>query len=251
MHYDEAGSGPPVVLLHGFPLDRRMWTAQREGLSDRFRVITPDLRGFGESRDETAFTVESLADDLNVFLRTINALPCVLGGLSMGGYVCFAYYRKHAGTVMGLMLINTRPEADPPAVKEHREKTAQQALSQGAEPVVQAMLPRLLSPKSRRPDLITRTLGILRDCPARTIANASLAMRDRPDSTQLLKSISVPTLIIAGADDPIIAAEIPRQMQANISGARLTMIPGAAHLTPMEQAPQVNRAMREFVTGIV
>src|ERR1043165_1650122 len=122
IHYDEAGQGTPLVLLHGFPLDNRVWTQQRTALADRFRVITPDLRGFGKSPSIAPFTMESLADDVHALLQAIGALPCIIGGLSMGGYVCLEFVRKHPASVKGLMLIDTRAEGDSPEGKQGREK---------------------------------------------------------------------------------------------------------------------------------
>src|SRR5437762_11169078 len=95
LSFDESGKGTPLVLLHGFPLDRRVWNKRRAAFSDRCRVITPDLRGFGRSKSTDAFTIESLADDVHLFLREIGALPCALGGLSMGGYTALAYAKKY------------------------------------------------------------------------------------------------------------------------------------------------------------
>src|SRR5688500_6226536 len=96
MHYEESGAGNPLVLLHGFPLDSRIFDAQREALSDAYRVIAPDLRGFGKSAAATgAFSLEDLADDLHALLKEIDALPGALAGLSMGGYVALAYAKKY------------------------------------------------------------------------------------------------------------------------------------------------------------
>src|SRR4051794_16033318 len=116
--YTDRGRGEPLVLLHGFPLDRRMWDAQTEKLSDHYRVIAPDLRGFGQSRRSDPFTIESLADDTHLFLEQLAAAPCVLAGLSMGGYVALAYAKKYAADLRGLVLVDTKAEADSPQAKE-------------------------------------------------------------------------------------------------------------------------------------
>src|SRR5688572_5793193 len=106
--YEEKGQDTPLVLLHGFPLDSRIWKEQVASLSDRFRVITPDLRGFGRSKSNEPFTMESLADDVHALLADIGALPAILGGLSMGGYVALAYAKKYPTDLLGLMLIDTK-----------------------------------------------------------------------------------------------------------------------------------------------
>src|SRR5690348_16224827 len=106
LSYREHGSGLPVVLLHGFPLDGRIWKSQIGNLSKQYRVIAPDLRGFGQSKSNTPFTMKSLAQDICYLLRAIDATPCVLGGLSMGGYVALAFAKEYQSDLRGLMLID-------------------------------------------------------------------------------------------------------------------------------------------------
>ncbi len=110
--FAEAGRGAPLVLIHGFPVDARMWAGQLSGLSDRYRVITPDLRGFGGSTSSDPFTMESQADGIHDLLAKLGALPCILGGLSMGGYIALAFARKNATDLRGLILFDTKAAAD-------------------------------------------------------------------------------------------------------------------------------------------
>src|SRR3954471_8710967 len=163
LHYEEwgeSGKGTPLVLLHGFPLDGRVWGAQRKSLSDRCRVIAPDLRGFGKSAPATSpFTMESLADDVHALLAEIGALPCVLGGLSMGGYVALAYVKKYPGDLKGLALIDTRAEGDTPEGKEGRGKMIDTARGPaGAKAVADQMMPKMVAAEAQdhRPDLVRR-----------------------------------------------------------------------------------------------
>src|SRR5688572_24441063 len=154
--YTDKGRGEPLVLLHGFPLDRRMWDAQVERLSQKYRVIAPDLRGFGQSRRDDPFTIESLADDIHLFLQQLVALPCVLAGLSMGGYVALAYARKYASDLRGLILIDTKAEADTSEGKQGREKMIQLVQKSGATAVADQMTPKMLAPgtESSRPEVV-------------------------------------------------------------------------------------------------
>ena len=122
LDYEEQGTGMPLVLLHGFPLDSRIWREQLAALSDRFHVIAPDLRGFGQSKSSDTFTMESLADDVHALLADLQALPCILGGLSMGGYVALAYAKKYPTDLRGLVLIDTKAEGDTAEGKAGREK---------------------------------------------------------------------------------------------------------------------------------
>src|SRR3954468_9117156 len=143
LSYSERGAGPALVLLHGFPLDSRVWEAQAADLSNRFRVITPDLRGFGQSKSDTPFTMESMADDVHALLKEIGALPAVLGGLSMGGYVALAFAKKYPSDLRGLLMIDTRAEADTSEAKEKRNKMIQLVRDKGSKAVSDEMLPKM------------------------------------------------------------------------------------------------------------
>ena len=252
-HYTEKGSGrPPLVLVHGFPLDSRMWESQVNSLSDRWRVIAPDLRGFGQSKAESAFTLESLADDIHVFLEQLVAKPCVLAGLSMGGYVALAYAKKYAKDLRGLILVDTKAEADTPQAKEARAKMIELARTQGAAAVAEQMLPKMLAPGTQqsRPEVVRSLRRLMEECNPQTIEYALLAMRDRPDRSGELASIEVPTLVIVGDADAITPPEGAEKMAKSIPGAKLEIIRGAGHMAPMEQPEQVNRAMERFITGL-
>lgn len=247
--YQEQGKGPAVVLLHGFPLDSRIFSEQVQALSDRHRVITIDLRGFGQSKDTKTFTLESLADDVHELLHQIGALPCVLGGLSMGGYVSLAYVKKYPTDLKGLMLIDTRAEGDTPEGRAARDKMIELARTKGAKAVADQMLPKMLAPEeaSRRPGVARQLQTIMEACPALTIEHALAAMRDRDDHTESLPSIAVPTLIIVGDQDAITPPAVAEKMHATIPRSKLELIRGAGHLSTMEQPNQVTRAMREFL----
>src|SRR5439155_15735423 len=146
LYYEESGKGTPLVLLHGFPLDCRVWAKQRPALADRFRVITPDLRGFGQSKSSDSFSIESLADDVHELLKTIGALPCILGGLSMGGYVTLAFAKRYPTDLRGLVLIDTKAEGDTADGKAAREKMIQLAREKGSKAVAEQMMPKMLAP---------------------------------------------------------------------------------------------------------
>lgn len=252
MHYEEAGGGLPVVLLHGFPLDSRIWTSQRDALKDRFRVIVPDLRGFGKTAFSDSFTLEALADDVHALLAELGALPCVLGGLSMGGYVAIAYAKKYPSDLKGLMLIDTRAEADSPEGKEARTKMIALVREKGAPAVADAMLPRLLAPDAlnNRPALVKELRDIIEACPPATIEHALVAMRDRPDRTADLASIAVPTLIIVGEHDAITPVALAETMNRGIPNSKLLVVKGSGHMSNMEKAEVVNQGLTEFVTTI-
>lgn len=241
---------PTLVLVHGFPLDSRMWAAQLQALSDHARVIAPDLRGFGQSKSEGPFTIESLADDLHALLAEMNALPCVLAGLSMGGYVALAFAKKYAADLRGLILVDTKAEADTAEQKQGRQKMIDTARSPaGAAAVAEQMLPKMLAKDAatRRPGQAQELRRIMEGCPPKTIENALAAMRDRPDRSGELASIRVPTLILVGDGDQITPPAVAETMAKAIPGAQLAVVHGAGHMAPLEQPEQVNRAIRQFL----
>lgn len=248
-HYQDRGSGVPLVLVHGFPLDSRMWDAQVAELSTQCRVLAPDLRGFGQTHAFDPFTIESLADDLHALLEQLGALPCVLAGLSMGGYIALAYARNYPTDLRGLILVDTKAEGDTAEQKAGRQKMIDLARSSGAKAVAEQMLPKMLAEETpkRRPAVAQALRGLMEACPPKTIEHALLAMRDRPDQSRNLPSIPAPTLIIVGDRDAITPVSIAQAMQKQIPHAQLTFITGAGHMAPMEQPAQVNQAMSRFL----
>jgi len=252
LSYEETGKGMPVVLLHGFPLDLRVWEAQVAALADRWRVIAVDMRGFGKSRSDAPFTIESLGDDVHALLGEIKALPCVLGGLSMGGYVALGYAKKYPADLKGLMLIDTRAEADTPEGKAARGKMIEAARSGGSKVVAEQMMAKMVAggAEKGRPEVVKKLKGIMEACPPRTIENALVAMREREDYTSSLASIGVPTLIVVGEQDAITPPEMAERMNREIRNSMLAKIKGAGHMAIMEQPEQVNAAMRKWLGEI-
>jgi len=250
--YSDQGQGLPLVLLHGFPLDSRMWEGQVADLSSRYRVIAPDLRGFGKSAPGSAFTMQSLADDVRALLVELNALPCALAGLSMGGYVALNYVHRYARDLRGLILIDTRAEGDTTQGKEGRQKMIDLVRAKGSKAVADQMEAKMLSPDTlaKRPQQARALRRMMESCSPQTIEHALAAMRDRPDMTGELPSIAAPTLIIVGDADSITPPGVAQEMQKRIPRSQLVTIQGAGHMSPLEQPAQVNRAVRNFLQGL-
>jgi len=252
LNYADRGNGLPLVLMHGFPLDLRMWDAQIGELSSRYRVIAPDFRGFGQSKSTDPFTTESLADDVHALLEEISALPCVLAGLSMGGYVALAYVRKYPGDLRGLILVDTKATGDDAQGKQNRDKMIELVRSKGSKAVADQMLPKMLAPDTprNRPAQAQALRHMMEACPPKTIENALVALRDRPDHSQALASIATPTLIIVGSEDAITPVPVADSMQKQIPKSQLAVIKGAGHMSPMEQPAQVNQVISRFMGEI-
>jgi len=251
-HYEERGKGPALVLIHGFPLDSRMWEGQLADLSSRFRVIAPDLRGFGKSSPASAFSMDSMADDIHALLLKLDAPPWVLAGLSMGGYVALSYVLRYASDLRGLILVDTRAEADTQQGKENRQKMIEVARTSGSRAIADQMEPKMLAPDtlSHRPAQVRALRQIMEACPPKTIEYALTAMRDRADRTDDLASIKIPTLILVGDADAITPPAMAQTLHERIAGSKRVVIQGAGHMSPMEQPAQVNRAIRNFVEGL-
>jgi pimeloyl-ACP methyl ester carboxylesterase len=249
MHYLEQGKGRALVMVHGFPLDSRMWEAQVSGLSDQFRVIAPDLPGFGQSPGTGPFTMDSVATQLNNFLDVIGVKQFVLAGLSMGGYVTLAFLKKCPRRLDGVVLLDTRAEGDTAQGKEARMKMIDAAKATGAKAVSDLMLPKLLASETvqRRPELVRKLRQMMESQKVETIERALLAMRDREDYTDYLPSIADPTLIVVGDNDAITPPAMSEAMHRAIRTSELVIVKGSGHMSPMEQPEQVNQAMRRFL----
>jgi pimeloyl-ACP methyl ester carboxylesterase len=250
---DDRGAGPVLLLVHGFPLDHGMWQEQIEGLCHEFRVVAPDLRGFGESGvTPGTVTMDRFADDLAALLEALGIdHPVALCGLSMGGYVAFAFWRRHRARVGHLILCDTRAAADSPQVREGRLAMAQQVLESGTSPVVGAMLPRLLAEATaqRRPAVVDRLTEMIRRLDRAGIAAAQRGMAAREDATAMLYEIDRPTLVVCGQHDAVSPPAEMRGMAAAIPAARFVEIPQAGHMSPMENPAAVNAAIRDFLAS--
>ncbi len=249
-HYSQQGQGIPLVLIHGFPLDQRIWKHQLTGLSDCCRVIAVDLKGFGKSACTEVFTMESMADELHQLLQQIGALPCVIGGLSMGGYIALAFAEKFAGDLKGFILVDSKTEADPQAAKENRQKLADLAMQGGAGPVAAQMMPKMLAASTlgEKPDVVKTLQEIMESAAPLTIANACYAMRDRPDRTALLSTFTFPSLIVLGESDALIPVSMGEAMKQRMPKGELAVITKAGHMPPLEQPEVFNDVVRQFIS---
>ena len=252
--YNDQGTGLPIVFLHAFPLNRTMWAEQVKALSSQFRAITIDLRGHGESDAPLwHYTLDQAADDVIGLLDHLSIRQAVFVGLSMGGYVLFALYRKYADRVQGLVLADTRAQADTAEGKEARFQMAQIAYKNGPSAIADIMLPKLLSPATiqARPELVRRVRTMIEGTQVSGIAGDLMAMAERPDSIALLNQITCPTQIVVGEQDLATPPSDAKLMADRIPDARLTIIPGAAHLSNMEQPGLFNETIRSVVSNVM
>ena len=248
--YDVRGEGPPVLLLHAFPLGLFMWDAQVEALSPTHRVVRFDARGFGGSAaGDGPLTMERIADDGAAILDHLGIEKAVVGGCSMGGYAAFAFVRRHPQRLAGLVLQDTRAGADTAEAKANRAALAAKVLGEGASAAVEAFLPKLVGETTHleRPAVVAGLRERILATSPQAIANALHGLAARADSRATLPTIAVPTLVLVGSEDVLTPASEAATMAAAIPRARLDVIPGAGHLANLEDPAAVNGALRAFL----
>ena len=246
-----AGEGMPLILLHGFPLDQRLWLQQLDYLSKNYCVIAPDLRGFGQSTlTEEPYSMADLAEDVEqVRQHLTDDQPVALCGLSMGGYVAFEYWRRYSKRLTALILVNTKPEADTDQGRADRRAMSERAHQLGSWQAVSGMLPKLLSEEhfAQRGAPFHAAEQMLRACSADAVSSAQRAMAERADFIALLPALRTPTMVITGEEDTIAPPTATRKWAAVLPDSQCHVLAGAAHLTPLEQPQQFNRLVHEFL----
>lgn len=252
--YSDRGKGLPLVLIHGFPLCRKMWRPQAEALAKAgCRVITPDLRGFGESRllSDTV-SMDIYGDDIVALLDHLAIDKAVVGGMSMGGYVLLNLLERYPDRVAAPLFITTKAGGDDEAGKAKRTALAEVTRNQGSQTVAEAFRKLLFAPAtmSDNPELVDELYGWMQATDPRGAAAALIAMRERKDCTPLLGSFSQPALVIGGDQDQAIPVENSRLIAEGLPDAELCIIPGGGHMVNMEQPLEFNKAVMTFMTKL-
>ncbi len=240
-----------LVLLHAFPLNARMWEGQLALAGRGWHVIAPQLRGFdGGSDDPPAASVDDYAGDVIDLLDALHVKQAVVGGLSMGGYVAFALLRHAARYVQGLILADTRSQADTAEGIAGRTRLLQLVQDKGPSAVADDMLPKVLGETTRaaRPAVVERVRSLVLASSTDAIAGGVRALMARPDSTPLLQTIHVPTLIVVGDEDTLTPPAAAEEMHRGIAGSELVRIPQAGHLTNLEQPDAFTAALSAFLS---
>jgi 3-oxoadipate enol-lactonase len=233
-----------LLLLHAFPLSEDMWRPQTDALTGQMPVITVDLPGFGGAPvAEPEGWMDHAADDAAAALGGTGIDRVVVCGLSMGGYVAFSFWRRHRNLTAGLILANTRADADDDAAKQRRRDLAERLRREGSDFLVESP-PPLLSERAPA-EVWEQVKALMRRQPAESIARASLAVAHRVDSRSDLATIDVPTLAITSSADTLIPPDVTKEMASQIPGARLEVIDGAGHLSNLEAPEQFNRLIAE------
>jgi pimeloyl-ACP methyl ester carboxylesterase len=253
LSYDDIGTDVPIVFLHGFPLDRSMWAPQVGALVRQGRCIAPDLRGFGESTPAPPYSMDQYADDVAALLDMLGAPASVVVGLSMGGYIAFAFWRRHRARVRALVLADTRAGADSDEGRETRRRLIEVARSRGSKTVAEMQVASMVgeTTRARRPEVAGTVRAMMAAAPIEGIVGALEAMMARPDSTPTLATIDVPTLILVGEEDALTPRIEAQAMHEQIRGSRLEVIAQAGHICNLERPAAFNHIVSEFVEGIM
>jgi 3-oxoadipate enol-lactonase len=249
--WDEAGSGPALVLLHGLPFQRGMWAPQLSALSKRFRVIAPDLRGFGESGMPSGEpSVDTYADDIAALIAHWKTGPAILAGHSMGGYIGLAFARRHPELLRGLVFVASRSTADDADAAANRRSVAARLRTESPQFVADAMLPRMPASGNKDPNLLAAIRALMEPLRAEGIAFAQLALASRPDSTPHLAKVVCPALVVAGEKDAIIPLEESGIFAAGLRDGRLEVVEGAGHMLSWEKPAEFHAALAKWADKI-
>ena len=250
IYYEVRGDGPDLVLLHPFPAHHGIWIPIADMLAGRYRVVTPDLRGLGQSSPgEGPATMEKHANDLLRVCVDAGVRQAVFGGNSLGGYILFEFWRRFRERVSGLILVDTKAAADSDEARKTRLTAAEDVLKRGTEPFIDAQLPKLLgeSTQRNRPDRVLEAKRMMLQTSAAGIAAVQRGMAERPDSTPTLATINVPTLVVVGEEDSLTPIAEMEKIQQGVRGSVMRRIAMAGHYSPFEQPGEVHKVIREML----
>jgi 3-oxoadipate enol-lactonase len=248
----EAGAGWPVLLIHAFPVNADMWRPQLERVPEGWRFIAPDVRGFGpDGAASAAFTLDDVAADFAAFVDHLKLDRAVIGGLSMGGYITFALFRRAPERFDGIILADTKAETDTAEGRDGRRKMIELVRTKGPAAIADQMLPKLLSAGTheRQPELVSSVRVMIESISVDGIAGALDAMITRPDSTPDLARVNCPALILVGEHDEVTPEASARAMEKHIERSRVVVLPGAGHLSNLESPDAFSRALSDFLVS--
>lgn len=241
--YTDQGQGTPLILIHAFPTDKSLWQAQ-QALTNKFRVITLDLWGFGQtdSTDGTAITMSAYADEVKQLMDYLQIKTAIIGGESMGGYITLAFMQKYPSNVSGLILADTQAIADTQEMKSKREASALDVLQNGTDNLINNFMPKALSVTATAETKTYLKQILIKQSPT-AIASALRGMALRIDTSDALAASSLPILIITGSDDSLISPEQSSNMHKLAKNSKLVVIPNAGHLANLEKPTEWNQAV--------
>lgn len=252
--YDVTGGGAALLLLHAFPLSRAMWSGQVEAFERQWRVVRFDVRGLGESSaSDGIVTMERIADDAAAILDHVGGSQAVVCGLSMGGYAALAFARRYPERLRGLVLADTRADADTPDARRGRAELGERIRREGTSAAADVMIPKLLgqTTKEQRPEIAAQLRRIIEATGPAGVCDALAGLAARADSRPTLRQIRVPTLVLCGEEDVLTPPAQAEALAGAIPGAHYELIPGAGHLSNLENPDAFNAALERFLRRLI
>lgn len=248
--YEDVGSGPPVLLVHGHPFDRSMWAPQLMALPALgYRAIAPDLRGYGESPVTPGHVPFSAhIDDLVELLDALDVGRAVLCGLSMGGQLVMEFHRVHPDRVTGLVLADTTPHPETEESRRNRLAMADQLDREGMVGYADDVIWKMVSPTN--PEVGAVVLPMMAAAPAAGAAAAQRGRADRPDYLPSLRAAAVPGLVVVGAEDEFTPVPVAEETAAALPDGTLVVVDGAAHMPNLERPDVFNAALADFLGSL-
>jgi 3-oxoadipate enol-lactonase len=248
--YNVLGEGPAVVLLHAFPVDHGMWQPVAERLAAHYRVVLIDLRGHGDSDPgQGPATMEKHAGDVARVCDAAGVGKAVFGGVSIGGYVLFEFWRRYRQRATALILADTRAQADSEQTRTTRLQAADDVKRNGPDAFLDSLAPKLLGQTTRRnrPDLVAAARAMMDRMTVAGIAAVQQGMAMRPNSVPTLSSIDVPTLLLFGDEDTVTPAADAELMRRSIANSRLQIVPQGGHFSVFERQDDALALTRKFL----
>ena len=253
--YNDLGTGSvPVIFIHGFPFDKSSWHPQMEFLSDKFRVISYDIRGFGKSTAETQIeSIHQFADDLINFMDALNINKAIVCGLSMGGYILLNAISLYPERFYAIVLSDTQCIADSESVKQKRIETISQILAGGFQSFAEEFVKKIFCTETldTKPELVEKILNTILSTSSITVTKTLNALANRNDMCNSLHQISIPAMIICGSDDVITPPKQSEFLHNSIRGSRTHLINNAGHLTNLEQPGEFNNYLINFISDVL
>jgi len=248
--YDVSGASqnPTLLLVHGFPHDRTLWAPQMHALSAAYQCVAVDLRGFGESSSAPPYSMDQYADDLAALLDAIGVRRAVIAAISMGGYIAFAMWRRHADRVNGFVFVDTRAGADSDTARARRHEWITRVQAEGVPAMAEGLVADQLgaTTRARHPELEAIVVAMARRLSEDGLIGSLTAAMARPDSSDTLATITVPTMFVVGDEDTIAPRGESERMQTLVSGSRLEVIRGAGHVSNLERPAAFNALVSEW-----
>ena len=242
-----------MIWLHAFPLGADMWRPQLDHVAHDWRVVAPDLAGFGGTDDHDGPpSIDDFARDLDRLADQLEVERFVLGGLSMGGYATFAYLRLNAARVSAVVLADTKAGPDTPQAKEGRQKLLDLVAAKGVAGIADEMLPKLLGPttKENDPGLVAHVRTLIEANRVAGIARATMRLRDRPDAFSELPGIAVPVLVLVGDEDAVTPPADAHAIAEALPQATLSIVPRAGHLSNLEAPGAFDAALTPWLSSL-